>query len=58
MTSGYLVSPRYAQYGIDGAHHVLDGAEGFLVDAVRGRRRTIEAAGQPIIAGAGAEMGR
>ncbi|WP_416768258.1 DUF3530 family protein [Sulfurimonas sp. ST-25] len=29
-----LVGPNYKQYGIDGANHVLDGAEGFFVDEV------------------------
>jgi len=29
-----LVGPDYGQYGIDGANHVLDGAEAFFVDEV------------------------
>ena len=29
-----LAGPHYRQYGIDGANHVLDGAEGFFVDEV------------------------
>jgi len=33
-TRAKLVGPHYAQDGIDGANHVLDGAEGFFVDAV------------------------
>jgi pimeloyl-ACP methyl ester carboxylesterase len=33
-TRAKLVGPEYEQYGIDGANHVLDGAEGFFVDAV------------------------
>jgi hypothetical protein len=33
-TRAALVGPDYTQYGIDGANHVLDGAEGFFVDEV------------------------
>jgi dienelactone hydrolase len=33
-TRAILVGPEYEQYGIDGANHVLDGAEGFFVDEV------------------------
>ena len=29
-----LVGPEYTQYGIEGANHVLDGSEAFLVDEV------------------------
>ena len=33
-TRAKLAGPEYKQYGIDGANHVLDGAEGFFVDEV------------------------
>ena len=33
-TRAKLAGPAYKRYGIDGANHVLDGAEGFFVDAV------------------------
>lgn len=33
-TRAKLVGPRYRQYGIDGANHVLDGSEIFFVDEV------------------------
>jgi pimeloyl-ACP methyl ester carboxylesterase len=33
-TRATLVGAEYTQYGIDGANHVLDGAEGFFVDEV------------------------
>jgi len=33
-TRAALAGPGYKQYGIDGANHLLDGADGFFADAV------------------------